>query len=154
MGKLPSKIPWLHLSLVGFLACSGGQTADQGDLEGWEVTSISVGEESLLVAVADEEEEWAQGLMGVDDFGDLQGMLFAFTEELLTSVWMKDTPVALDIAFFDSEGTLVDAFTMEPCEQDPCASYLASAPFAWALETPADLLDDFQPGVSLTVGER
>lgn len=118
-----------------------------------ELTSVSVGEEILLVAVADVPDEWAQGLKGVEDFGDLDGMLFAFQAELLTSVSMKDTPVPLDIAFFDLGGILVDAFTMEPCEADPCPRFLASGPFAWALETPAGSLGDLPLGAALIVGD-
>jgi uncharacterized protein len=142
--------------VLAVAACSstGSQSIDQGDLAGWEVATVSVGEENLLVAVADEPTEWSQGLKRVENFGDLDGMLFVFHEELQTSVWMKDTPVAIDIAFFDSAGILVDAFHMDPCVQDPCRQYSASAPFAWALETPAGSLDELRPSTSIVVGER
>lgn len=164
--------------LVLFVACSGaggqatsvGATApevattqptttttvapiDEGDLVGWELVSVSVGEEILLVAVADDPDERAQGLMGVEDFGDLDGMLFVFPEESFAGFGMKDTLVPLDIAFFDQEGILVDALTMEPCETDPCPVYLASGSFAWALETPAGSLGDPSPGAALIVGD-
>jgi uncharacterized membrane protein (UPF0127 family) len=122
---------------------------DKGDLVGWELTPVSVGQEILLVAVADDPDEMARGLMGVEDFGDVDGMLFAFEEESFTGFWMKDSPVPLDIAFFDHEGILVDAFTMEPCEADPCPVYMASGPFAWALETPAGLLGELSSDVRL-----
>jgi uncharacterized membrane protein (UPF0127 family) len=114
---------------------------------------VSVGEETLLVAVADDRAERTQGLMRVEDFGDLDGMLFVFQEESFTPFWMKDTPVPLDIAFFDQEGILVDTLAMEPCIEGLCPAYLASAPFAWALETPAGSLGDPSPGAALIVGE-
>lgn len=127
-------------------------TIDEGDLIGWELVSVSVGEETLLVAVADDPAERAQGLMRVEDFGDLDGMLFVFPEESFTGFWMKDTPVRLDIAFFDLEGILVDTLTMDPCEAALCPVYQASVAFAWALETPAGSLRDFPLGAALTVG--
>lgn len=124
---------------------------DEGDLVGWELAPVSVGQEILLVAVADDPDEMAQGLMGVEDFGDLDGMLFAFEPESFTGFWMKDSPVPLDIAFFDRDGILVDALTMEPCDEDPCPVYLASGPFAWALETPAGSLGELSSDVRLVV---
>jgi uncharacterized membrane protein (UPF0127 family) len=135
------------------LACSGesSPTVDQGDLAGWETTTVSVGERDIRVAVADDADEWAQGLMSVENLGDLEGMLFVFPEELLSTVWMKETPLPLDIAFFDSEGHLVDAFSMDPCLEEPCTRYSASNPFAWALETPVGLLGDLAPGTTLVV---
>ncbi|MFN2485539.1 MAG: DUF192 domain-containing protein, partial [Acidimicrobiia bacterium] len=114
--KHPSALIGLCAGLL--LACSSnGSTIDKGDLEGWEVKSVSLGQETLSVAVADEPEEWAKGLMGVDELGDLDGMLFVFSDEVLSPVWMKDTLIPLDIAFFNSEGILVDAVAMEPCRE-------------------------------------
>lgn len=126
---------------------------DQGDLGGWELVSVSVAEQVLLVAFADDPTERARGLMGVEDFGDVDGMLFAFAEDSSTGFWMKDTLVPLDVAFFDRAGILVDALTMEPCEADPCPVYLASEAFAWALETPAGSLGDPPPDATIMVGD-
>lgn len=125
---------------------------DEGDLTGWETASVTVGQEVLLVALADDPGERAQGLMGVEDFGDLNGMLFVFEQESFAAFSMEDTPVPLDIAFFDSEGILVDVLTMEPCEADPCRAYLASGAFAWALETPVGTLGELGSDVRLVFG--
>lgn len=125
---------------------------DEGDLTGWETVSVTVGQEVLLVALANDPGERAQGLTGVEDFGDLDGMLFVFEQESFTAFWMKDTPVPLDIAFFDSEGLLVDVLTMEPCEADPCRVYLASGAFARALETPVGRLGELGSDARLLVG--
>lgn len=110
---------------------------------------MSVGQ--VLVAVADDPDERAQGLMGVEDLGELDGLLFTFEQESFTGFWMKDTPVPLDIAFFNDEGFLVDALTMEPCEADPCRVYLASGTFAWALETPVGSLGELSSDLRLAV---
>lgn len=109
-----------------------------GDLGGVTVRSVSVDGAEFLVAVAATPEERNQGLRGVDDLGDLDGMLFEWGGEEVTSRFtMADTLIDLDIAFFDADGVFVDAFRMTPCDGPDCPSYAAAAPYAFALETPA-----------------
>jgi len=114
---------------------------------------VTVGNEPLLVAVANEPVEWAEGLMGVGSLGDIDGMLFVLPQETMTGFWMKDTLIPLDIAFFGQGGDLVDFLTMEPCLSDPCPSYASSAPFMWALETPAGRLGVLEAGTTLSIEE-
>lgn len=105
------------------------------------------------MAVANDPAERRQGLMGVDDLGDLDGMLFQFPTEAISGFWMKDTLMALDIAFFGDDMGLVDSLSMVPCSPDSCLSYVADAPFSWALETPAGSLGPMATGTTLSVGE-
>jgi uncharacterized membrane protein (UPF0127 family) len=122
-----------------------------GDLVGWDIAAITVGDRELLVAVADDPGEHARGLMGVERLGDLDGMLFVFPRESFGGFWMKDTLIALDIAFFDEDRTLVDALSMVPCAADPCPSYVPAAHYSWALETPAGALLPLSEGTILSV---
>jgi uncharacterized protein len=92
---------------------------------------------NLLVAVADDSDERRQGLMGLEDLGDLDGMLFVFDVDTESGFWMKNTLIPLDIAFFDDEGVFVDGFRMEPCTADPCPSYRPGGSYRYALEMPA-----------------
>jgi len=124
---------------------------DMGDLGGWETITIEVGGQRLLVALADDREEWSQGLMGVDDLGDIDGMLFVFPLEVTTGFWMKDTLIPLDIAFFDDGLALVDVLTMEPCSANPCPVYVPRGLFSRALETPVGSLGQLDPGAILSV---
>ena len=112
-----------------------------------------VGDARLLVAVADERDEWGQGLMGLEQLGDLDGMLFVFPQEVLGGFWMKDTLIPLDIAFFGDDGVLVDTLEMVPCTADPCHSYVPDGPFSRALETPAGTLHPLTDGTMLAMGE-
>ena len=75
---------------------------------------VSLGGAVLTVAVADDAPMRRQGLMFVEDLGDLDGMLFVFEEERSGGFWMKNTLIPLDIAFFDSEGHSVGTLTMVP----------------------------------------
>lgn len=124
-------------------------TLDRGDLADWEVVTVVVGGGELAVALADDPGERARGLMGVEDLGVLAGMLFSYDEDTQSSFWMKDTVLSLYIAFFAGDGSLVDAFLMEPCEADLCPLYSALGPYRWALETPAGDLGDLPADTTL-----
>ncbi len=91
----------------------------------------------LQVAVADTGARRTQGLMGVTDLGELDGMLFVFPADTTSAFWMKDTLIPLDIWFFDAAGTFVDGLTMEPCPADPCPLYQSAGVYRYALESPA-----------------
>ena len=135
------------------VATSSTAPIDPGDLGGWETIPITVGDVALMVAVADESAERSQGLMGIDQLGDLDGMLFVFPQEALTGFWMKDTLISLDIAFFGEDRALVDVMKMVPCVAEPCPSYVPDDPFSWAVETPAGLLGPLARGTMLSIGE-
>lgn len=87
--------------------------------------------------------------MFVTDLGDLDGMLFVYTEERLLSFWMQDTLIPLDIAFFDAEGDLVGVTTMTPCEESDCPNYLSPGEAQFAVEVPAGAFSDLSPDAVL-----
>jgi uncharacterized membrane protein (UPF0127 family) len=101
------------------------------------------------VAVADTADLRSRGLMNVESLGRLRGMLFVFDAETTSRFTMQDTLIPLDIAFFDADGALVDVLQMEPCKQEPCVLYAASAPFRFALEAPAGALAGLPASVTL-----
>lgn len=105
------------------------------------------------VAVADTPERWQTGLMGVENLGDLDGMLFVFPQSISGGFWMKDTLIPLDIAFFEAGGDLVEVLEMQPCRADPCPSYGPGAPYRWALEAPAGELAGLPPDARLRLPE-
>jgi uncharacterized membrane protein (UPF0127 family) len=79
----------------------------------------------------------SRGLMGVNDLGGKDGMAFIYAEDRTTSFTMRNTLIDLSIAFFDADGTLMDAFDMEPCRGEPCRNYSTPNGFRLALEVPA-----------------
>jgi len=92
----------------------------------------------LVVAIVDDADLRPRGLMHVEDLMDLDGMVFAWSEDTESVFWMKETLVPLDIAWFDSTGGFVSETTMEPCPfTELCPSYAAAASYRFALETPA-----------------
>lgn len=105
-----------------------------------------------MVALADTPDRRSRGLMGITDLGDLDGMVFVLSEPAMTRFWMKGTLIALDVAFFATDGSLLGVETMEPCTEDPCPTYGADQPWQWAIEVPAGTFSDLDPNAGLDVG--
>jgi uncharacterized protein len=115
-------------------------------LVGRPLAIAAIGDLELLVAVADTASSRRLGLMGVDDFGAVDGMVFVFDAPTETSFYMKDVLVPLDIAFVGADGTVLAVLTMPLCTADPCPTYRSPAPFMWAIETPAGALEEIAAG--------
>ncbi|MDX1448527.1 MAG: DUF192 domain-containing protein [Acidimicrobiia bacterium] len=128
-------------------------TLSTGDLVDPEVQTVTLDGRELAVAVVSTQEDRSQGLRGVDDLGTLDGMLFTWERDDVTSRFtMEDTLIDLDIFFFDARGRFVDGLTMVPCAEDPCPTYGAASPYTYALETPAGRFADVGPGSVLDLG--
>ncbi len=107
----------------------------------FEIKSVQVGDRELVLAIADNPSLRAQGLMGVTDLEDLDGMLFFWRHDG-DAFWMKDTLIPLDIVWFNEDGTYKDRASMVPCTEDPCATYMPTdgLDFRYAIEAnPGDL---------------
>jgi uncharacterized membrane protein (UPF0127 family) len=124
-------------------------TTTTWSLPGFDTIEIAIDGQPMLVALAETPAQRGQGLMGVTEMPAETGMLFVFPVERITSFWMKDTLIPLDIAFFDGAGVLVEVLTMEPCQADPCPTYGPEAPFKWAVEAPAGAFSDLDPATRL-----
>jgi len=122
-------------------------------LSGVSTGLIEVDDEELIVAIADTPALRQQGLMFVEDLGDLDGMLFIFEQDGSSGFWMKNTLIPLDIAYFDSAGTFVDGFLMEPCTTEDCPSYRPNGPYRYALEMVAGDMPDNPTFLSLVEPE-
>lgn len=106
-------------------------------LDGFAFGPLWLDGQGLFAGIADTSESRRQGLMFIEDMGDLDGMLFVFEQDSSGGFWMKNTLIPLDIAFFDVEGKFVDGFRMEPCVTENCPSYVPGGPYRFALEMAA-----------------
>lgn len=93
---------------------------------------IEIGGVKAYVEVARTKEERQKGLMHRTSLGPDEGMLFVFPEEKIQAFWMKNTLIPLDVAFFDSQGFLIDVFRMEPDGGERI--YQSSQPALYAVE--------------------
>ena len=90
---------------------------------------------SLVVEVAATSSERAKGLMYRTALTDSEGMVFIWQDNAVRQFWMKNTPLSLDILFFDSDGVLVhEALAQTPYSQSLISSLL---PVRTVLEVPA-----------------
>ena len=92
---------------------------------------VVFGNDTVLAEVASLPKQRQRGLMNRDSVPAGTGMLFVFPTTEERSFWMRDTYVALDLAFFDEAYTIVSIKQMEPLDETLTGS---DAPTAFALE--------------------
>lgn len=106
-----------------------------------EVREVQVGDRTMTLAIADSPTLRAQGLMQVEDLGDLDGMLFYWRHDASGGFWMKDTLIPLDIVWFLEDGTYAGRASMEPCTTSDCPTF-----------TPGDGID-YRFGIEANPGD-
>jgi uncharacterized protein len=93
---------------------------------------IKVGPHPLKVEVALTDPQRMQGLMYREKLGKNDGMLFIFDEPAYQSMWMKNTLIALSVAFLDADGVILNVLDMEPQTLTP---NMSAGPARYAIET-------------------
>jgi len=100
----------------------------QGELP---IIRLSAGIHLIRAEVANTFETRARGLMYRESLGGNQGMLFVFPQLERHCMWMKNTPLALSVAFLDERGEVISISEMEPHTEN---SHCAARPAKFALE--------------------
>ena len=90
-----------------------------------------LGGTNVNAEVADTPKQRASGLMGRVSLPADSGMLFVYPGQAPRSFWMKNTPIALSIAFMDTAGRIVHIADLQPLSEDPV---LSIHPAMYALE--------------------
>lgn len=95
--------------------------------------TFQVGERTIRAEIAATPEARRHGLMGRNALPTDHGMLFVFDQADLHCFWMKDTPLALSIAFINPQGHIVSIADMQPFSLD---THCPDEPVRYALEMP------------------
>lgn len=93
--------------------------------------TISIGNKSVILDIADSPELRTAGLMNRLTLDENAGMLFIFDECKPRSFWMKETYVPLSIAYLDETGKILNIEKMSPLDLTGVKS---AQPARYALE--------------------
>ena len=75
---------------------------------------IEIGGKQYKVELAETEAEKEEGLQGIKDLPDDQGMLFVYDKPQTVGFWMKDTLIPLDIVFIDEDQEVISIYQGKP----------------------------------------
>mgnify|MGYP001568095727 FL=1 len=100
------------------------------------VRTVTAGNISVAVDVADTEVLREQGLSGRSDLPSGRGMLFVFESDGLWGIWMKDMQFPIDIVWAGADGKVITVADNVAPETYPKV-FSPSAPARYVLELPA-----------------
>ena len=86
----------------------------------------------IKVEIADTAKSRKYGLMFRNKLEDNEGMLFIFPKEGHRNFWMKNTSIALSLAYIDSKGVITKIHKMKPL--DTTITYPSFSPSRYVLE--------------------
>jgi len=133
--KIMQKIAFILLISITFSTNLFSQSINMPEFPKGTLTISQEGNSvTIPIEIANTNELRELGLMYKEDIPEEYGMLFVFPNPGIRGFWMKKTFVELDIAFIDSNGTILDIQNMKPCEESPCPIYIIYTPFKYALE--------------------
>lgn len=129
-------VAWLAtlLGVALILALAGSAVAAQSQgmpQQGLPRTELGAGMHRITAEVAADHASRATGLMFRRSLAPNHGMLFVFQEKTPQCFWMRNTLIALSIAFLDDDGRIVNIEDMAPQTEN---SHCSKEPVRFALE--------------------
>jgi len=109
-----------------------------------EMDLVRINEKSIIVEIADSQEEYRIGLMNHNELEKDHGMLFIFEEEKIHSFWMKNMKFRIDILWIDSNGYIVHIEKdLPPCDNN-CVMYTPEKESKYVLEVESGFTDEYK----------
>ena len=117
----------IFVMMIAACRDSGGSTATFYDLK---VAQNGV-EHTVQVELAVTPSQRQQGLMFRDHLDEEKGMLFIFPAQSAGGFWMRNTYVALDIAYIGADGRVQEIRAATPLDETPLTP---AQPYRYVLE--------------------
>jgi uncharacterized protein len=92
---------------------------------------LRIKKHDIRAEIANTEQARQRGLMFRDKLAPNSGMIFLYPRAGPSAMWMKNTRIALSVAFIDAGGRILNIADMEPLSEEAHAS---SGAAAYALE--------------------
>ena len=121
-------VPALLSCVFAVVIATGVAAASAADLP---TVPLSVNGHKLVAEVAANTEQRMTGLMNRFSLKPDHGMLFVFREQQPQAFWMKNTYIALSIAYIDAKGKIVNIVDMAPKTEN---THPSNGPVLYALE--------------------
>ncbi len=118
----------LFLATIAILLASTAWPAQADPLVTY---PLRIGKHEIRAEVAGTEQDRLRGLMFRDRLSENSGMIFLYPRAEPAAMWMKNTRIALSVAFIDAKGRILNIADMEPYSEEAHAS---SGAAAYALE--------------------
>lgn len=151
-GGLPAAL------LAVVLIAPGGGHAQAARLPDPGTAWVIFGADTVVAEVAGTPEQRERGLMDRGAVPDGTGMLFVFPRSEERYLWMKDTHIPLDVAFFDDDNRVGAIKRMEPLDEtlvdsEISTSLLLEVRQGWFAENGIDVGAEavvvFGPGITI-----
>lgn len=140
----------LLLLLPALAGCGAGESdALPASKTVFDHFEIKVGEHTVRMQLAVLEPEMQRGLMERMNLGADEGMLFVYVRPQRMSFWMRNTPLPLDIGFFNAAGELREIYPLHPFDEKPVASHGDALQFALEVNQGWFKANEVRPGAKL-----
>jgi hypothetical protein len=95
---------------------------------------MTIGEQTVLLEVAQTPEQQAIGLMFRKDLAADRGMLFSFNSARRVGFWMQNVLIPLDMIFLRDGKVQAISSNVPPCTTEPCPVYGPPVPVDQVIE--------------------
>lgn len=115
--------------------------------------SFTLADNPIQIRLAVLPAEQRRGLMETESLPENEGMLFVYVSPQRMSFWMRNTPLPLDIGYFDASGVLREIYPLYPHVEDPVASRQDDLQFALEMNQGWYAAHGVKPGAQLDLAE-
>lgn len=141
---------WLVLALAwGLAGCARSEAPAAAPKPAAHYFPIRLGDRTVRLQLAVLMPEMQRGLMERRELGTDDGMLFVYTKPERLSFWMRNTPLPLDLGYFDATGELKEIYPLLPFDETPVASRSDRLQFALEMNQGWYARNEVRPGAKL-----